>query len=343
MLRSAARSVCLIRPARRLTGSAGDPLELGPDLADVEQRRPAIHDLAVGRRSGRATAPSGRRCGTASRRPPCSDLAAAACACSRSRRGCSRRPSGPSCASCSSSSVVGPQNWLVQYTGVANSTSAARPGLIASAIVVWCSSGSGTFAPSCARESIASGETPVEAIVRFFDAMARCPGAGSAGLLGNVERIGQVDRLAAGRERELCLPLAGRRERDVAQLVDASRLGRRSERGLLSRPGSQARVRRWRCPRWGRRRSALTSETGIAPAGEELDALIAWSRTRRHPRVAERRRTGRVLATSRAKCRLCLARLSLPSPLPGRARGREEEHGTHEECGVSSSPCSRIR
>ena len=45
----APRDPCVsIRPARRLAGSAGDPLELGPDLADVEQRGPAIHDLAVG-------------------------------------------------------------------------------------------------------------------------------------------------------------------------------------------------------------------------------------------------------------------------------------------------------
>jgi len=78
-------------------------------------------------------------------------------------------------------SVTGPQNWLTQYTGVANTTSAGRCSAIACAMVARWSSGSGILPSVTARESIAASGTPLEASVRFSVAGAGSPGAGSAG------------------------------------------------------------------------------------------------------------------------------------------------------------------
>src|SRR6187401_3589681 len=85
------------------------------------------------------------------------------------------------CDSFSTSSTTGPQNLLVQYTGVANATSAGRPWAIASAIVHRCRSLSGTDPSVVARESIAAGGTSFDARVRLSVFGARWPGAGSAG------------------------------------------------------------------------------------------------------------------------------------------------------------------
>src|SRR4029079_2955742 len=89
---------------------------------------------------------------------------------------------GPTFDSFSSASVDGPQNSLVQYTGVANSARIGRGAGSAPEIVSRWSSGSGTFAPSCARESTASGSFAASAIVRFSVWNALSPIAGRAGL-----------------------------------------------------------------------------------------------------------------------------------------------------------------
>src|SRR3954464_1439099 len=86
-------------------------------------------------------------------------------------------------ASCANESVTGPQNLLRQKTGVENRTKAGSCCSIASAIVVWCSSGSG-IAPLPAvnaLESIVDAATPFEDIVSFCVFRAISPGAGYEG------------------------------------------------------------------------------------------------------------------------------------------------------------------
>ena len=81
----------------------------------------------------------------------------------------------------STASVTGPQNRLMQYSGVAKTTSAGRCSAMASAIVHSWRFRSGIEPSMEARESIAARGTPFEWMVRFSVRRAGWPGAGSAG------------------------------------------------------------------------------------------------------------------------------------------------------------------